>query len=239
MISSILGVSPYARTYPYEQYQVRNENLTPVEQAQQTRQAQDTGKVRNVVTTSKAASPDTPIQPVQPVPSVDVEASGDAGQLIPFLRQGADPAELAVRMRMTQYDPAQNAKNAAQEMKTGALPNPANEGECKTCAERKYQDGSDDPGVSFKTAAHIAPEQAAAKVRGHEMEHVTREQAKAEREDREVVSQHVNIHTAICPECGKVYVSGGTTTTTTAAKSQLDDESNVPLQKRKPFFAVA
>ena len=59
--------------------------------------------------------------------------------------------------------------------------------ECKTCAERKYQDGSDDPGVSFKTAAHISPEQAAAKVRSHEYEHVVREQSKADRENKEVV----------------------------------------------------
>lgn len=233
MISSILGVNPYARTDPYEQYQSRKAVQTPAEQAQ------DAGKVSNVVTVSKTAGPDTPIQPVQSVPSADAEASGDAGQLIPFLRQGADPAELAVRMRMTQYDPTQNGKNANQVTKASDLQNLAEEGECKTCAERKYQDGSDDPGVSFKTATHIAPEQAAAKVKGHEMEHVTREQEKADREGREVVSQHVNIHTAICPECGKVYVSGGTTTTTTAAKSRPDDESNVPIEKRKPFFAVA
>lgn len=91
------------------------------------------------------------------------------------------------------------------------------EGECQTCKERKYQDGSDDPGVSFKTAQHIAPELAAAEVRGHEMEHVVREQASAQRQDRRVVSQSVTYHTAICPECGKAYVSGGTTRTTTAA----------------------
>ena len=93
------------------------------------------------------------------------------------------------------------------------------EGECQTCKERKYQDGSDDPGVSFKTAQHIAPEMAASEVRGHEMEHVAREQASAAREGREVVSQSVTYHTAICPECGKAYVSGGTTRTTTAAQN--------------------
>ena len=89
--------------------------------------------------------------------------------------------------------------------------------ECQTCKNRKYQDGSDDPGVSFKTATNIAPEQAASAVRGHEQEHVVREQAKAQREDRKVVSQSVTIHTAICPECGDTYVSGGTTRTTTRA----------------------
>jgi hypothetical protein len=97
--------------------------------------------------------------------------------------------------------------------------------ECKTCAERKYQDGSDDPGVSFKTAAHISPDQAAAKVRSHEYEHVVREQAKAEREDREVVSQSVQLHTSICPECGRSYVSGGVTNTVTKCTSEPQQET--------------
>ncbi|MDE6588881.1 MAG: hypothetical protein K2K53_00755, partial [Oscillospiraceae bacterium] len=91
------------------------------------------------------------------------------------------------------------------------------EEECQTCKERKYQDGSDDPGVSFKTPTRVAPEQAAAAVRGHENEHVVREQAQAQQEGRKVVSQSVTYHTAICPECGDVYVSGGTTRTVTKA----------------------
>ena len=115
----------------------------------------------------------------------------------------------------------------------------AKEGECQTCEQRKYQDGSDDPGVSFKTAAHIAPEQAASAVKGHEMEHVVREQAKAEREDRKVVSQNVTIHTDICPECGKVYVSGGTTRTVTAADTQQKQMEQTGNEQYKPFFAVA
>ena len=97
------------------------------------------------------------------------------------------------------------------------------EEECQTCKERKYQDGSDDPGVSFKTPTGVAPELAASAVRGHEQEHVTRERAKAEREGREVVSQSVVYHTGICPECGRVYVSGGETTTVTAKESPLPD----------------
>ena len=94
--------------------------------------------------------------------------------------------------------------------------------ECETCKRREYQDGSNDPGVSFKTPTHLSPEQAGFAVRAHEREHVTREQAKAVREGREVVSQSVSIHTAICPECGRVYVSGGTTRTVTA-KAAGDD----------------
>lgn len=96
--------------------------------------------------------------------------------------------------------------------------------ECKTCAERKYQDGSDDPGVSFKTAAHISPEQSATKVRSHEYEHVVREQSKADRENKEVVSQSVRLHTDICPECGRTYVSGGVTNTVTRGKSEPQEQ---------------
>lgn len=90
---------------------------------------------------------------------------------------------------------------------------------CQTCKSRTYQDGSDDPGVSFKSAQHIDAGSAAMAVASHEQEHVSRRRAQAEQEGREVVSQTVQIHTAICPECGRTYVSGGTTTTTTRAKS--------------------
>ena len=120
------------------------------------------------------------------------------------------------------------------------------EGECETCEERKYQDGSDDMGVSFQTPTNIKPEQAASAVRGHEMEHVYREQAKAGREGRKVVSQNVTMHTEICPECGKSYVSGGTTRTVTkadtdnAAQQQDLARQNEEEQKtRTPFSAVA
>lgn len=96
------------------------------------------------------------------------------------------------------------------------------DGECKTCESRKYKDGSNDPGVSFKTATKLSPEEAASAVRSHENEHVVREQAKAEREGRKVVSQSVTLHTEICPECGDPYISGGTTRTVTKADNAPD-----------------
>jgi len=83
---------------------------------------------------------------------------------------------------------------------------------CNACSERSYQDGSSDSGVSFQTPTNIAPEAAASLVRAHEQEHVSRESAKA-REDGLHAMSTVRIHTDICPECKKVYVSGGTTTT--------------------------
>ncbi len=84
--------------------------------------------------------------------------------------------------------------------------------ECQTCKERKYQDGSDE-NVSFKSAQHIAPEAAAARVRGHEQEHVANAYNKAAKDGGKVINASVSIHTAVCPECGRTYVSGGTTHT--------------------------
>ncbi len=84
--------------------------------------------------------------------------------------------------------------------------------ECETCKKRKYQDGSDEM-VSFKSAAHISPESAAARVRAHEQEHVSNAYKKAAENDGKVISASVSIQTAVCPECGRTYVSGGTTHT--------------------------
>ena len=90
--------------------------------------------------------------------------------------------------------------------------------ECETCANRKYVDGSDDSSVSFQTPTNISPNMAAAAVASHENEHVRNEQAKAARDDREIVQQSVTIHYDTCEECGRQYVSGGTTRTTSISK---------------------
>lgn len=84
--------------------------------------------------------------------------------------------------------------------------------ECETCKNRKYQDGSDEM-VSFKSARHVSPENAASAVRAHEQEHVSNAYKKAATDNGKVISASVSIHTAICPECGRTYVSGGTTHT--------------------------
>ena len=85
--------------------------------------------------------------------------------------------------------------------------------ECQTCENRKYQDGSNEHDVSFKSAAKVAPEAAASAVRSHEQMHVKNAYQKAEQDNGKVISANVTIHTSICPECGKTYVSGGTTRT--------------------------
>lgn len=95
------------------------------------------------------------------------------------------------------------------ERKPGAKSSPA---ECETCKNRKYQDGSDEM-VSFKSPTHISPESAGAAVRGHEQEHVSNAYKDAAMNNGKVMRASVSIHTSICPECGRSYVSGGTTNT--------------------------
>ena len=97
---------------------------------------------------------------------------------------------------------------------------------CRTCESRRYQDQSDDASVSFQSPTHIRPEQSAAAVASHEAEHVANEQLRAEREGREIVYQSVTLSTDICPECKKVYVSGGVTRTSTVASSDSGEAEN-------------
>lgn len=195
------------------------------------------GQITMVSRTQPKAT-DSPVTPVTATPTVrrDQPSAVQLTGPMALYREGADPVEMAVRSRIQYLSPEeleaeiQKSKSAQEVMA---------EGECQTCKERKYQDGSNDPGVSFKTPTNVAPEQAAAAVRGHEQEHVAREQAAARREGREVVSQSVTYHTAICPECGKTYVSGGTTRTSTRAVQEQPALDAASQQARTPFFAVA
>ena len=95
--------------------------------------------------------------------------------------------------------------------------------ECQTC---KYVDGSDEANVSFKSAAHVSPQAASSAVRAHEGQHVSNAYSKASEENGRVISASVQIHTSICPECGRSYVSGGVTNT----QIKYYNESN-PYQK--------
>jgi ribosomal protein S27AE len=99
--------------------------------------------------------------------------------------------------------------------------------ECQTCSNRRYQDASNDPGVSFKTPGKIYPKVSGSVVMSHEQEHVRSEAANAVAENKKIVSQSVRLQTSICPECGTSYVSGGTTTTVTRAENN---------NERKDYF---
>lgn len=108
-----------------------------------------------------------------------------------------------------------------------AKPGKVDPSECQTCANRKYQDGSDE-NVSFKSPTKISPGAAHGAVRAHEQEHVSNAYKKAAMNNGKVLSANVSIHMSICSECGRSYVSGGTTTT----KIRYSDEEN-PYQKLK------
>lgn len=113
-------------------------------------------------------------------------------------------AEEADEGRQIIRNPGESTKKQA-----GRKSSPA---ECETCKNRKYQDGSDEM-VSFKAAAHISPDAAASRVRSHEQEHVSNAYKDAAQNNGKVVSCNVAIHTSVCPECGRTFVSGGTTST--------------------------
>lgn len=195
-----------------------------------------------------------PVPPVTPVSPADPVVGRETAPIsapmprprLPEIRQGADPVEMSVRGRIQYLDPEQvdrlargealeapGESSGAQQAKSPQ--DVMDEAQCETCENRKYQDGSDDPGVSFKTPSKIDPDQAAAVVRGHEMEHVVREQAKAEREDRKVVSQSVTLHNSICPDCGRTYISGGTTRTTTKADPAAELQNQLTQQAKQAF----
>ncbi|MBD5451818.1 MAG: hypothetical protein HDR25_04155 [Lachnospiraceae bacterium] len=107
--------------------------------------------------------------------------------------------------------------NPDEVKKPGRKSSPA---DCETCKNRKYQDGSDEGNVSFKSPSHISPESAAAKVRAHENEHVSNAYKKAAKKNGKVMNASVSIQTAICPECGRTYVSGGLTKTSIKYKNE-------------------
>ncbi len=113
----------------------------------------------------------------------------------------------------------------SHKVKSGYKSSPA---DCQTCRERKYQDGSNESDVSFKSPGHISPQASASAVMAHEQQHVSNAYQEASEKDGKVVSCSVSLRTAVCPECGTTYVSGGTTSTSIS----YPDESN-PYQKDK------
>ncbi|MDR0937095.1 MAG: hypothetical protein LBM98_10480 [Oscillospiraceae bacterium] len=154
------------------------------------------------------------ITPVRPVAAPE-RAAGAAAPPVPL-----SAADWEKRIGPPYID------DVSAEAKSEAATRLEKQAQCETCRNRKYKDGSDDPSVSFQTPTKIAPQNAARAVAGHEREHVAHEQADAKREGREVVSQSVTIHTSVCPDCGRVYVSGGTTRTTTQDKQDAPKVEN-------------
>lgn len=119
----------------------------------------------------------------------------------------------------------EGAKDAARTGRT-------TKGECKTCSERKYVDGSNENDVSFQTPTHIAPGNSAAAVMGHEKEHLSNAIAEGNKPNKELVSASITLQMDICPECGRSYVSGGVTKTT--MRTTTGDSTNTnPYAKQR------
>ncbi|MGN0494594.1 MAG: hypothetical protein ACI4GW_00065 [Lachnospiraceae bacterium] len=105
--------------------------------------------------------------------------------------------------------------------------------ECQTCKNRRYQDASDEM-VSFKTPGKITPGESYAKVMSHEQEHVANAVSEGNEPGKDLVSSTVSLKTAICPECGRSYIAGGTTRT--VMKTYKSDPYS---QNQKSFEADA
>jgi len=161
----------------------------------------------------------TPVQPV--TPAREVISNDSKFSIESMLNQHAsDPVAMAARMRIQCPEqtsgqsplPGMEAPASKQEPMKSAR-EVFEDSECQTCENRKYQDGSDEHNVSFKAAAHIDPNAAASAVRAHENQHVSNAYKKAAQDNGKVLRASVTLHTSICPECGRSYVSGGTTNT--------------------------
>lgn len=105
--------------------------------------------------------------------------------------------------------------------------------ECETCANRTYQDGSNEM-VSYKAPRHISPESSLSKVRAHEQEHVSNAYKKAADQNGKVISANVTLKNSICPECGRTYVAGGETST----QIKYFNEENPYQQNKKSQDSV-
>lgn len=168
------------------------------------------------------------IGPITPYGSVPISPYRYSG--IGFGTAGSTGSGEADAMAVSTSGSVGSAGRSESADKAGAVVNPgestrvnpgrkSSPAECQTCKERKYQDGSNEM-VSFKSASHISPNAAGTAVRAHEQEHVANAYKKASQNNGKVVSCSVSIHTAICPECGRSYVSGGTTSTSIKYSNQ-------------------
>lgn len=135
-------------------------------------------------------------------------------------KQTAEKSKLKIELTKYKTELSKLEKNSddkENDQKTADMKRRFDSFECQTCKNRRYQDQSDDSGVSFQTASHIDPSAAYSAVRSHENEHVARNKTQAEQHGQKIAYQTVTINRAICPECGRSYVSGGVTHTVTKA----------------------
>lgn len=113
-------------------------------------------------------------------------------------------------------------------------PGKKNPAECQTCKNRKYKDGSDEM-VSFKTPGRISAEESYSKVMAHEQEHVSNAIAEGSKPGKQLLSAAVTLRMAVCPECGRSYVSGGTTNTVMRTYNEDPYGQNFKSMEKEAF----
>lgn len=243
MIDSLLGVNPYLNYYQYGQYNQHSRNLTqtPLEQVRATEHAQAAGKVRNAVVVSRAANPDTPVQPVQAVPRVDNESSGEVAAMLPFLRQGADPAEMAVRMRMKTYDPEKEALEVEKALHDKTVE--------KRIDDKLFANKPENPVnksnavIRELNADSVIPTKTAEEITAKRAENSKRTQAVRENSRRSVATrqseQAQERFSAVETDNRANRRSQIQNTAPTVAQVEEARENSTPIEKRKPFFAIA
>lgn len=159
----------------------------------------------------KSFPQESPLSPVKAVPEVYSNSETEREIKTPEEMQHDREVAMAILKGKSPRD-AENLNPYLEKMIKEQLE--PEDGECETCENRKYVDGSNEGNVSFKSAQTISPESAASRVLAHEYEHVRNAMREDQKEDAELVSVSVSLKTAICPECGKSYVAGGETRTT-------------------------
>lgn len=147
---------------------------------------------------------------------------------------GINPYQVNIYSASKNHTNAVSSTDSASSDETKKAGRKSSPADCQTCKERKYQDGSDEANVSFKSASHISPKSAGTAVRAHEQEHVSNAYKKASKKNGKVINASVSIHTSSCPECGRTYVSGGTTHT----MIKYSNEDNPYQKDRKAQDAI-
>ncbi|MFH1562205.1 MAG: hypothetical protein ABIF11_02120 [Nitrospirota bacterium] len=102
--------------------------------------------------------------------------------------------------------------------------------ECGLCQGRKYicSNGETSDGIS----TIISGRQSALRVQHHETQHLHQAKINATQKGKIVVSQHIYLQYATCPECEGTYVSAGQAVTSTMSKQEFRQQ----IQSSKPTY---
>jgi len=105
--------------------------------------------------------------------------------------------------------------------------------ECTLCQGRRYICSNGETSDGRTTI--IPGRQSELRVQHHEAQHLHQARIKATREGKIVISQHIFLQHAICPECGGSYVSSGQAVTQILDKQEFQQLIQHP-QFSKPTY---